>query len=282
MAGRMYRSLTILLLAAGLGACATERAAPPERPTTGWVIYSPASPPDDPNASPYGLFLAGEVARDAGHLGAADFYLGRAAAAEGEPAFLKADAFTAALQAGDIEAAATLVPDAADPGDQHLGVLVRGVEAMAQDHDKEAYALFTGPDIDFPPKTAALLLAPFAAAGAGDAAHALASPDFDGDNVSQFVAALDHAVLLERYGKLPQAESLFKAMIAGGDDSGLVTSAYGDFLERHGRWADATALFRTRLARNPEDGAAAAGLARAQKHARPQPQPSVRQGAAGA
>jgi tetratricopeptide (TPR) repeat protein len=270
----------ILLLAAGLGACATQPEATAPTASAG-IIYPPA-PPSDPDASPYGLFLAGEVARDAGHLGAADYYLGRAAAAEGEPTYLKGDAFTAALQAGDIEAAAALVPDSADPGDQHLSVLVRGVEAMAQGRDKEAYALFTGPDIDYPPKTAGMLLAPFAAAGAEDTVHALASPDFDGDNVSQFVAELDHAELLERYGKLQPAESLFKAMIAAGDESGLVTSAYGDLLERHGRWAEAAALFQTRLARNPEDGAAAAALARAQKHARPEPLPSVLQGAAGA
>jgi tetratricopeptide (TPR) repeat protein len=125
-----------------------------------------------------------------------------------------------------------------------------------------------------------MLLAPFAAAGAGDATHALANPDFDGDNVSQFVAALDHAELLERYGKLQPAETLFKAMIAAGDESGLVTGAYGDFLERHGRWAEAAALFQTRLARAPEDGAAVAALARAQKHARPEPLPNARQGAA--
>jgi tetratricopeptide (TPR) repeat protein len=276
----MSRSLMILILAAGLGACATQpEATAPEASAS--IVY-PTTPPADVNASPYGLFLAGEVARDAGHLGAADYYLGRAAAAEGDPTYLKADAFAAALQAGNVSAAAALTPDAADPDDEHLAVLVRGVEAMAQDHDKEAYAFFTGPDIDYPPKTAAMLLAPFAAAGAGDAAQALASPDFDGDNVSQFVAALDHAELLERFGKLQPAESLFKAMIAAGDESGLVTSAYSDFLERHGRWADAASLFQTRLARNPEDGPAAAALARAQKHARPEPLPSVRQGAAGA
>jgi tetratricopeptide (TPR) repeat protein len=280
MAGRMFRFLTILGLAAGLGACASESAAPPlaaRAPDAATPALSA-----DPDASPYGLFLAGEVARDAGHLTAANFYLGRAAAAEGEPSYLKSDAFTAALQAGDVPGAAALMPDAADPNDQHLAVLVRGVEAMAEDKDKDAYLLFTGPDIDYPPKAAALLLAPFAAAGAGDTAHALANPDFDGDNVSQFVAALDHAELLERYGKLQPAEALFKAMIAGGDDSGLVTSAYGDFLERHGRWADAAALFQTRLARNPDDGAATAALARTQKRVRPPPLPSVRQGAAGA
>jgi len=282
MAGRMFRSLMILVLAAGLGACATERTESTEHVD---IIHPPAPPPPaltaDPDASPYGLFLAGEVARDGGHLSAADFYLGRAAAAEGEPMYLKADAFNAALQAGDVAAAAALVPDAADADDRHLAVLVRGVEAMAQDHDKEAYALFTGPDIDYPPKTAAMLLAPFAAAGIGDEAHALASPDFDGDNVMQFVAALDQAELYERYGKLQQAESTFKAMIAADGESDLALSTYGDFLERHGRWAEATALFQTRLAHSPADGAAALFLARAQKHARPQPLPDLRQGAAG-
>ena len=117
MAGRMSRSLMILVLAAGLGACATERAAPPA------AANAPAAAPvltADPAATPYGLFLAGQVARDAGHLSAANFYLGRAAAAEGEPSFLKADAFTAALQAGDVTAAAAIIPDPADPGGRVL------------------------------------------------------------------------------------------------------------------------------------------------------------------
>jgi tetratricopeptide (TPR) repeat protein len=272
------RSLTALLLAAGLGACASQdvspsAAAPP-------VSATVAAPPVDPDATPYGLFLAGEAARDSGHLGAAAFYLGRAAAAEGEPTYLKADAFSAALQAGDVASAASLSPDAATPGDHQLGVLVRGVEAMAQGDDKGAYALFTSPDIDFPPKSAAMLLAPFAAAGAGDATNALARPDFDSDNVAQFVAELDRAELLERLDRLPEAEATLKALLATGDDRGLVTATYGAFLERHGRWADAVALYHTRLDRNPADTVAAAALVRAQKRVRPPPLPSIRQGAA--
>jgi tetratricopeptide (TPR) repeat protein len=274
----MSRSLTVLLLAAGLGACAAQNAA---QPTIGPpAVAAAATPPIDTDASPYGLFLAGEAARDSGHLGAAAFYLGRAAAAEGTSTFLKADAFSAALQAGDVAAAATLAPDAAAPGDHQLGVLVRGVEAMADGDDKAAYALLNGPDIDFPPKTAAMLLSPFAAAGAGDATDALARPDFDGDNVAQFVAELDRAELLERLGKLPDAEATLKALVATGDESGLVTTTYGAFMERHARWADAVALYHTRLARNPEDAVAADALARAEKRVRPPPLPTVRQGAA--
>jgi tetratricopeptide (TPR) repeat protein len=275
----MSRTLAILFLTAALGACATQRAAPPSALGEPQAATPPAPAAD---ASAYGLFLAGEAARDSGHLSAAAFYLGRAAAVEGGPPYLKADAFNAALQAGDIAAAAALAPDAADPTDQRMGVLVRGVEAMAGGRDKEAYGLFTGPDIDYPPKAAALLLAPFAAAGAGDAAHALALPVLDSEPVSQLIADLDQAQLLERFGKRDAADATFKALVGGSDESGLITNAYAAFLERRGRWADADALYRARLDRDPRDTAAAASLALALRHARPPPLASVRQGAADA
>jgi tetratricopeptide (TPR) repeat protein len=274
----MSRSLAALLIVAGLGACASEgvspQAAAPPPPAAAQTLTV------DPDATPYGLFLAGEAARDSGHLDAAAFYLGRAAAAAGEPAYLKANAFTAALQSGDVAGAALLAPDATTPADHQLGVLVRGVEAMAQGDNKAAYVLFQTPDLEFPPKAAAMLLAPFAAAGANDAANALARPDMDGDNVSQFVAELDRAELLERLGKTQEADATLKGLVATGDESGLVTGIYGAFLERRGRWADAIALYNTRLARNPEDGVAADALVRAQRHQRPPPLPGVRQGAA--
>jgi tetratricopeptide (TPR) repeat protein len=66
----------------------------------------------------------------------------------------------------------------------------------------------------------------------------------------------------------------------GGDESGIITRAYGGFLERRGRWADAAALYKNRLAHSPDDDAAAAGLARAGKHGRAPPLGSIRQAAA--
>jgi tetratricopeptide (TPR) repeat protein len=223
--------------------------------------------------------LAGEAARDAGRLGEAAFYLGRAAAAEGQASDLKAEAFSAALQSGDVSAAAALAPDVSEPGDSAMGTLVRGVEALAQGKNKVAYTFFQDPRLEFPPKTAAQLLAPFAAAGAGDRANATTRPDFDGDNVAQFVAELDRAQLLERLGQPKDAEAAYKALIAAGDDGGLVGSAYAGFLERQGRWSEAGAIFRARLARNPNDSIAAEAVARSQARGHAPPLPGLRQGA---
>ena len=275
----MFRTLTILMMAGALGACATGQGAGP-------VAAAPPAPPPaaaitpGPDASAYGLFLAGETARDHGHLAAAAAYLARAAAVEGQPAYLRADAFSAALQAGDVASAAQLAADAPDGPGSQLGLLVRGVEAMTEGKHKAAYGFFTNPDMAFPPKTAAQLLAPYAAAGANDDAAALARPAMDVDAISQFVADLDRAGLQERLGRRAEAEAGYKALMQSGDESGIVTHAYAAFLERRGRFADAAALYKTRLAHSPDDDVAAAGLARAVKHGRAPPLGTLREAAA--
>jgi tetratricopeptide (TPR) repeat protein len=272
------RLFIALLACASLAACAG--GPQPAAPAPQAAEPEAAAPPDD--ASPYGLFLAGRAAGDEGRLGVASTLIGRAAEAEGEPTFLKIQAFGAALRAGDIAAAASLAPDGPDVGlgDKRLGLLVRGVEAMAQGKDKDAYAQLTGPDMGYPFQNVAQLLAPYAAAGAGDAAAATARPDEDGDGVAQFVADLDQAQLDERVGHRPAAEVAYKALLAGGDESGLITEAYAGFLERRGRWNDAAGLYRDRLARSPDDSIATAALARAQRHGRAPSLGDVRQGAA--
>ena len=276
----MLRSLTMLLLAGPLCACAVERASfPAPAPGPGPAAAAPAAITPDPDASAYGLFLAGETARDQGRLAVAAAYLTRAAAAEGQPAYLRADAFTTTLEAGDVAAAAGLAAEPSAGGDVNLGLLVRGVEAMAEGKAKEAYGFLVSPDLGYPPKTAALLLAPFAAAAADDAAHALERPTLDADGVSQFVADIDRAELQERLGHRAEAESAFKALMQSGDETGLVARAYGAFLERRGRWADAAALYQGRLARKPDDADTAAALTRAQKRGRAPPLGTVRQAA---
>jgi tetratricopeptide (TPR) repeat protein len=271
------RLLIALLACAGLAACASASlpASPPQA-----AAPEPPVPVDD--ASPFGLFLAGRAAGDTGHLAIASALIGRAAAVEGEPTFLKTQAFGAALRAGDIVTAASLAPDGPDvaAGDRRLGILVRGVEALAEGRNKDAYALLTGTDMDDPFRGVAQLLAPFAAAAAGDAAAATARPDEGGDGVDQFVADLDEAQLDERLGRRSAAEVAYKAMLASGDESGLIVSAYGGFLERRGRWDQAAALYRDRLSRVPDDAAAAADLARAQRRQSPPSLGDLRQGAA--
>lgn len=278
----MLRSLTIVLMSGALCACATAQgpaAAPPA--AQGAETRAEALAPD-PDASAYGLFLAGETARDQGRLSAAAAYLARAAAADDGPAYLKADAFSAALEAGDVRGAAQLAATAPQGTTQstpqstpqstaqgvpmgeasQLVALVRGVEAMSEGRDKEAYGFFANPAIGYPSRTAALLLAPFAAAGAHDAADALALPALEADGVGQFVADIDRAGLQERFGHAAAAEGAYKQMLQSGDDSGIVARAYGAFLERRHRWSDAAALYQARLARRPDDPTAIAGLAR--------------------
>jgi tetratricopeptide (TPR) repeat protein len=261
-----------------VGACATQPAAPPPAPT-------PAPPPvpaPEAGATPYGLFLAGRAAMDEGRMAVATTYLASASAAEGDPPYLRAHAFSAALLAGDIDKAAALsaATDDEDVAAARLGVLVRGVEAMAQDNDKQAYALLGGPDTGYPHKAAAVLLAAWAAAGAGDQADATARSDFANDAVSQFASDLDLAELLERFGKDADAESSFKAMLSNVDADGMVSAAYGAFLERHHRRPEAAALYQAALVRSPDDPLFAAALARVQKHGRPPAMVPIRQGAA--
>ncbi|MCH1933230.1 hypothetical protein L9G16_24105, partial [Shewanella sp. A25] len=77
-------------------------------------------------------------------------------------------AFTAALMAGDVERAAALAPDgpdASEPG-KRMGRLVQAVEALADGKGKPAQALLAGDAIGFPHRSAAALLAPWAAAQA--------------------------------------------------------------------------------------------------------------------
>jgi tetratricopeptide (TPR) repeat protein len=269
------RVLTILLAGAALTACASQPAPPPS------VAPVAVQPTPSAGTSPYGLFLAGQAARDAGQLGPAAAYLVRAASTAGEPTYVRVEAFDAALRAGDVTGAAALAPAPDDPNlaARRLGVLVRGVEAMANGRNRDAYALLSGPDIGFPHRSMALLLAPFAAAGAGDGAHATARPQMGADGVGQFVADLDQALLAERFGKLDEADGAFKALLQAGDESGLVTVSYGAFLERRGRWKDAQQLYRDRLTHDGDSQAIADALARAVKHQRPPPLASLRQGA---
>ena len=270
--------LILLLYGASLAGCASQPAAPPP---AALAHAAPAEPTPDPSASPFGLFLAGQAAQDEGHLGAAAVYLGRAAASAGGPSFVKTEAFNAALRAGDVTEAAALAPGDDDPNlsARHLGAVVRGVEALASGKPKDAYALLSGPDAGYPHRAIASLLAPFAAAAAGDAAHALSRPQMNGDGIAQFVADLDQAELDERFGRHADAERAFKALLDAGDQSGLITVSYGAFLERRGRWSEAQALYHDRLTREPGNETMAQVLARARKHGRPPPLPGIRQGA---
>ena len=264
------------VLALLVGACASQPA----------PVAATAAPAQrlipDPNTTPYGMYLAGRSALHQGRLEDAADYISGAATAEGEPDFLRTDAFTTALLAGDVGEAAALAPtdDADNAAAVRLGVLVRGVEAMAQGKNKDAAALLGGPGVGYPHKAAAALVAPWAAAAAGDAAGALVRPVFSGDRAAQFVADLGRAELTERLGKVDDADAQFKALATAGDGGDTLILAYGAFLERRGRRTEAADLYQAALSADPSDPDFAAAKARVDRHGRPPAMVGLRQGAA--
>ncbi|MEP6967117.1 MAG: tetratricopeptide repeat protein [Pseudomonadota bacterium] len=274
-------SLRILLAViplAGLCACATrslDAAAVPGARFAGSRSATDSS---------YGLFLAGQAAINGGRGEAASAYFARAAALEpgADARFLDSRAFSAALLAGDVRKAAVLAPTGVspEPGAVHLGAIVRGAEALAEGDGKRARAALTGPDVGAPHQGVAALLAPWAAAAAGDAEGAIVHPVIAGEPISQFFANLDQGKLFEHARRYDEAETAFRSLIASGDPGGIASINLGELLERRGRGAEAVAIYDRALARNPADGALMAARTRAASHGAPPALPSIRQSAA--
>ncbi len=239
------------------------------------VAASQAKAPSDiAGSSAYGLFLAGQSAINKGRGEEAATYFARAASvgAATDSEFLGARTFTAALLAGDVPKAAALA--SSEPGSdaalRHLASLTRGVEALATGQGAKARAILSGPDIGPPHQTAAALLVPFAAAQAGDVEASIAHPVITGDPVGQFFASLDQGKLFERAHRYEEAETAYRALIAGGDPGAIASISLGEMLERRGRGAEAVAIYNEAIARGADDGALSAARARAIAH-RPAP-----------
>ncbi len=271
------RFLSISLACVSLAACATQ----PAKVAGLKPGAEPTRSASNPDASLYGLFLAGQAALDKGSSREAADYLERASALAPDAGFLRERAFTAALVTGDIDRAAALAPgpDEGGPGAQRLGVLARSVAALSEGHGKEAYALLSVPVAAGAPHIAATeLLKPWAAASAGDWAAATTAPGAGADDkLIGVFGALGRAQLLERAGKLADAEVAYKALLP--DRQGIFALSYGAFLERRGRRPEAIALYQRLLARNL-DTALLQAKARAEAGKSPPPLQSVREGAA--
>lgn len=282
----------LVLGAAGLAlaACATpaqqaglrsgETAAPPAvaPPAAAEVTEAQTA-----SASDYGLFLAGEAALKDGRGAVAATYLSTLAAREGAEPFLKERAFTAALLAGDTALAAKLAPPAnaeASVGVLRLGRLTRAAEDMVAGRGAEAVQEI-GTDMVGPPHgTAAALMAPWAAAQAGDhdpKVEPLRAPDAP---VADLLARFSQAQLLERAKKFKEAEAAYKELYEKSPNIGMFGLGYGEFLERRGRRPDALALYDAMLKQSPESSGAKLAKARAQSRAKPPALPTEAQGAA--
>ena len=272
---KVFACLPLMALCACATVGASDGGAPAKTAVAGSV-------PD--GGSPYGLFLAGQAAAQHGRSDAASGFFGRAANANvgQDGRYLGMRAFTAALLAGDVRAAAALAPTGPDmePGLRRFGVLVRGVEALAEGQGKRARDLLTSPDADPAHEAATALLAPWAAAAAGDANGSIAHPIIADAPVSQFFANLDQGKLFERARRFDEAETAFRALIAKGDPGGIASLDLGEMLERRGRSADAVAIYDSAIGRYGDAGAL--GTARARAAAgKPAPrEASLRQSAA--
>jgi tetratricopeptide (TPR) repeat protein len=238
----------------------------------------------DVGASPYGLFLAGQGALNDGRGAEAAVYFEQARVGGDDSEGLVSErAFTAALLAGDISRAAAQAPkgEAASEAGKRLGDLVQGVEYMAQDKPKLAVPLLSADTVGFPHKSLAALLAPWAAAMAGDVDGSLVRPQVRGDKVVDYFGMLGQAYLYERAKRYDEAETDFKVLTGGGTPGDMVTLAYGGFLERRGRKVDALALYGKALAAEPRNSILQSAQDRAASaKAAPPPAPTLKQGAA--
>jgi len=260
-------SLAALLLLAG-AARAQDPAAPLEEL------------PSVDERSAYGTFLAGRVAQHAGEADEASRRLAAVAGAVPDNAQLRERAFIAALYAGDIQTAARLAPAAnpAQPGLESLGRLTQAVDAMAGGDGATSVERLSS--IEFPHRTAAAVLRPWAQAAAGDWDAALVAPESEADPIADAFSALARAQLLEMRRKHAEAEAVYKALMADPASAELFLPLYGEFLERRGRRADAVAVYEQGLAANPNDEELKGLRERAQRRGRPGPLPSLNKGAA--
>ena len=241
----------------------------------------PPPPTPPPAESAYGMFLAGQGALNDGASQDAARFFDAARAQPGADEMVSEKAFTAALLAGDIARAAGLAPAGPDASEaaKRMGVLVRGVEAMAEDHGKEAYAELTSPGVAFPHKAAAALLAPWAAAMAGDVEASVVRPEVRGDKVVDYFGELGQGLLFERAKRYDEAETDLKEAASGETPSEIAILTYGAFLERRGRRLDAVALYEAALGQQESDALAAA-KARAASGKPAPPPPTLHEGAA--
>ena len=286
MTQRLLRSATVLsalLAAASLAACATStpstmaglRSVQGADLPAGEAVAASAQ-----SSSAFGLYLAGEAAIDRGSSREAAGYFGRASALDPDQGPVRSRAFTAALVAGDITRAAEVAKGLGE-GDEpihRLGQITMAVEALAEDHGKQAYAALSDKSGGLQHNQAIALLRPWVAAAAGDWAVATAVPPALGDPVAQSVAELGRAELLERAGRSAEAEAVLKVHAAS--KNGLFVLGYGGFLERQGRKADAVALYDKAAKDSPNDAGVRAARARLAAGRPPSPLPTFREGAA--
>ena len=254
--------LIALLSASALTACAAATPGPALRghvsTDSGW----------GDTRSAYGQFLAGQSALQNGSNAQAAAYFDEARELGEDPGVLVDRAFTAALLAGDVQRAAAIAPRGGETNEavRRLGVLTRVVELLANGKGREAQTLLKTETIGFPHRPAAVLLAPWLAAAAGDKDDAVVRPELQGDRFVQYFGQLGQARLYEQAKRYDEAETDYKALMAVENARALFVEDYGAYLERRKRHDDAVALYDSALARDPDDQGLLKARARAAAH----------------
>ena len=230
----------------------------------------------------YGQFLAGQAALRDGKSKEAATYFGTAAVLGEDPGVISERSFTALLLAGEVTRAASVAPTDPDATEavRRLGVMTRVVEAIAMGKGKDAQALLKADPPGFPHQQAATLLAPWAAAAAGDNEGAIVQPTLRSDKLVQYFGQQGQARLFERAKRYDEAETDYKALIGNTATASIFTLDYGAFLERRKRHDDAVAVYDAALRAAPNDLGLQRARARAAAKGAPPPLPTIRQGAA--
>ena len=135
--------LAACVSAAALSACVSQS---PGGPQAASEDAPPPGPVIDGQASPLGLYLAGQAALGQGRGDVAASYFAQASREDSDAAFLKDSAFQAALASGDVRRAAQSAPTAGQgsAGAVELGELTRAVEELAEDRGRDAEGLLAG------------------------------------------------------------------------------------------------------------------------------------------
>lgn len=224
------------------------------------VLAQDPPPPDLDGGSSYGQFLAGRAAMNRGDSEAATLHYSQALSGSGGELLPRERAFSAAILAGDIRAAAEapLSAEESNIAVVEAGRLARLVTAMLDGRSRAMNAELRDNPIQPPHAWAGALVSRWLAADAGDWERATAEPAADADALTRILGGLHRALLLERRRRHDEAEAQYQQLMLDGSASAMARLPYGEFLERRRREDDALALYDAGLARGADTGLMAA------------------------
>jgi tetratricopeptide (TPR) repeat protein len=212
----------------------------------------------------YGSFLAAQYAgRVSDRRAATDFYRAALNAAPDDQ-YLVESAFTAALRNGDLDEAAELAePMLGRPGADPLARVLLASRSVREGRYQEAVDLLQETDLGRFNRIIGSLVLAWAYDGLHqpDEALAVLSAPTDAPILGHLMT-LHRAMVLERAGRLEEADAAYAEALSSGLMRSVVVDAYGRRLERAGRSDEARELYVSQLEEFPGDAAARAGLDR--------------------